>query len=252
VFDALLLLLLRRLRLLDWGMVCDTLYLQRGKKIARFFSVLDTKMSGAYSRRRRARSKLHSKKHRRRGGGRRNALFSKKNFNSKNGFLTSVWGPSMWFTLHLISLNFPVAPTNRQRREYKKFFDSLQHVLPCGICRENLGNNFQCTGYGKHVFKNRDTLSRFVHELHNCVNRMLGKEECRMNYADMRHTYENFRARCNLTDADGKKESHKKKKEGGCTDPITGVKSKCTLRIVPVDYCTSSLHIDKRCICKPA
>ena len=190
----------------------------------------------------------------RRGGGAPSALasvFKSSDFDSKNGFLTSVWGPSLWFVLHIISLNYATAPSVRQRREYQAFFDSLKHVLPCGICRENLGKNLKCTGYGPHVFKNRATLSKFVHKLHNCVNGMLGKDKCEMSYHDMRKMYENFRARCSLTHS-SKNSSKRGRKhsagEGGCTDPVTGVKSKCTLRIVPIDYCANSMEIDKRCI----
>ena len=174
--------------------------------------------------------------------------FLKTDFNSKNGFLTSVWGPSLWFVLHIISLNYPMAPSARNRREYRKFFDSLQHVLPCGICRDNLCRNLKCTGYGPHVFKSRSTLSRFVHKLHNCVSGMLGKDKCKLSYKDMRKMYENFRARCSLKNSSRRATRKKRAGEGGCTDPVSGIKSKCTLRIVPIDYCTSSIEIDKRCI----
>ena len=32
--------------------------------------------------------------------------FIKDDFNNSNGFLTSVWGPPMWVTLHIISFNY--------------------------------------------------------------------------------------------------------------------------------------------------
>ena len=42
--------------------------------------------------------------------------FSNNDLDSNNGMLTSVWGPSMWFTLHIISFNYPVKPTQDQKK----------------------------------------------------------------------------------------------------------------------------------------
>jgi FAD-linked sulfhydryl oxidase len=174
---------------------------------------------------------------------------------SKNGFLTDVWGPSLWLVLHTISMNYPCQPTAKQRTAYKKFFDSLQHVLPCGKCRDNLCNNLRCTNYGPHVFNNRETLSHWVYTLHACVNKMLGKQT-ELSYDTLRHTFENFRARCGPSPAapkyrggGGKARSHTRKRESGCTQPVTGVRSKCILKIVPKHCAAQTLAIDKRCLC---
>ena len=37
-------------------------------------------------------------------------VFNKDDYNSSDGMLTYVWGPSMWHTLHTISFNYPVKP----------------------------------------------------------------------------------------------------------------------------------------------
>ena len=202
--------------------------------------------------------------------------FTNADFRSADGFLTSVWGPSLWMTLHTISLNYPCKPTAAQRKQYKAFFDSLQHVLPCGKCRDNLKTNLKATAYGPHVFASRDTLSKWVHALHTNVNEMLGKPN-RVSYDAMRQTYEHFRARCGTvrdpvrqaacneaaaanaaSTMRGGGGRHKKGTRrrpgvgvahGGCTQPLSGVKSRCVLRIVPA-RCgarASSLSIDERC-----
>ena len=197
-----------------------------------------------------------SRKKKNKGG----SLFSESDFKSKDGFLTNVWGPSMWLTLHTISLNYPCQPTKVQKKQYRTFFDSLQHVLPCGKCRENLGSNFKCTKYGDHVFDNRETLSKWVYQLHKCVNKMLGKTNS-VSYKKMRHTFENFRARCptSYKKKNKRKENIGGKKlknkctpivhESGCTNPVTGIKSKCILKIVPIECSQKTLKIDKRCLC---
>ena len=53
----------------------------------------------------------------------KNNTFCKKDYESSDGMLTSVWGPSMWHTLHAISFNYPVKPTSKQKRDYFRFFN---------------------------------------------------------------------------------------------------------------------------------
>ena len=64
-------------------------------------------------------------------------VFGESEFNSGDGMLTTVWGPSLWHTLHTISFNYPVNPTNEEKKNYQKFICSLRHVLPCKYCRMN-------------------------------------------------------------------------------------------------------------------
>ena len=178
--------------------------------------------------------------------------FNTEDLNSNDGFLTYVWGPSLWMTLHTISFNYPCHPTNAQKKQYQAFFDSLQHVLPCGKCRTNLVDNLKTTNYNKNVFQNRETLSKWVYDLHACVNSMLGKDTL-TSYEDVRHTYENFRARCSLKPTmigGAKKTTQTKSIEQGCTVPLTGVKSKCEIRIVPACKRSPTMKIDKRCLCR--
>ena len=54
---------------------------------------------------------------------RREAMYSKREFNSGDGMLTTVWGPSMWHTLHTISFNYPVKPDMKTRKQYFAFFN---------------------------------------------------------------------------------------------------------------------------------
>ena len=45
--------------------------------------------------------------------------YRKKDYQSGEGMLTSVWGPSLWHTLHTISFNYPVKPTKEQKKIIK-------------------------------------------------------------------------------------------------------------------------------------
>ena len=66
--------------------------------------------------------------------------FSSKDYMSGDGMLTSVWVPAAWHLLHTISFNYPITPTEEQKKYYKEFIESMTNVLPCKYCRMNLEN----------------------------------------------------------------------------------------------------------------
>ena len=169
------------------------------------------------------------------------SIFNKEHFNSGDGMLTSVWGPPLWHTLHTISFNYPIKPTQEQKDNYFNYFKSLEHVLPCRFCRDNYKDNLKNLKFNKKHFKNRETLSKFVYNLHEQVNKNLGKNST-LTYDQVRDRYEHFRARC-LNNQTTKTTV----KEKGCTDPLYGVKSKCVLNIIPKTSKKESLIIDPKC-----
>ena len=89
--------------------------------------------------------------------------FNNNEFNSGDGMLTSVWGPSMWHTLHTISFNYPVNPKTIDKTNYMKFFLSLKNILPCKYCRINYVKNLKSVPLNIKVMKNRNTLSKWLY-----------------------------------------------------------------------------------------
>ncbi len=180
--------------------------------------------------------------------------FTKKDFNSGDGMLTTVWGPSMWHFLHTMSFNYPVTPTQEQKQQYMDFILSLRNVLPCKYCRMNLTNNLATRPLKMCHMESRDTFSRFVYDLHETVNKLLGKNSG-LTYCDVRERYEHFRSRC-TQDAPkvfdfkkfyrGKKGQHEK----GCTEPLYGKKAKCVISIVPQEVKVPTFSVDDQCIKK--
>jgi hypothetical protein len=177
-------------------------------------------------------------------------VFSKNDYKSGDGMLTSVWGPPMWHYLHTMSFNYPVNPTPADKKHYKDFIINLQHVLPCKYCRMNLTNNFKKKPLQMCNMASRDTFSRYVYELHEIVNKMLHKTS-HLSYCEVRERYEHFRSRCTEEKPkifNFKKTNTRRKKEKGCTEPLYGKKSKCVISIVPQEDKTATLKIDKKCI----
>lgn len=179
------------------------------------------------------------------GSKEKESVFSQEDFNSNDGFLTSTWGPSQWHMLHTISFNYPVKPTHKDKEHYRSFVLSLKHVLPCGKCRANLKENFKKLPLRMADMESRETFSRYIFNLHELINTMLGKSSG-LTYEEVRDTYENFRSRC--TKDIKKKIKTIKKKESGCTKPLYGKKAKCLLRIVPMDSKEPTFSVDDQCI----
>ena len=181
-------------------------------------------------------------------------VFKKGDFYSGDGFLTTVWGPSVWHSLHTISFNYPVSPTVEQKKQYRNFVLSLQNVLPCGACRKNLKTNFKHLPLTMKVMESRDTFSRYIYNLHELVNKML-KKKSNLTYCDVRERYEHFRSRCvdekpkvfKYSEITSQK-TQKNRNEKGCTEPLYGKKARCILNIVPQEEKGQSIQIDKKCM----
>lgn len=176
-----------------------------------------------------------------------NNVFDEKDYSSGDGMLTTVWGPMVWHFLHIISFNYPVNPTEVNKKHYMEYVKSLGNVLPCKYCRENYKKNLKIAGFNKGVFKDRDSFSKFVYNLHNTVNKMLKKDPktTPSSYEEVRFTYEHFRARCvNDTPIIPK---HIDKKENGCLIPLHGKKAKCVIHIVPKDSDQIGFKIHQKC-----
>ncbi len=183
--------------------------------------------------------------------------FTKKDFHSGDGMLTTVWGPSMWHFLHTMSFNYPVSPTPDQKRHYMDFILNLRNVLPCKYCRMNLTNNLATRPLKMCHMESRDTFSRFIYDLHETVNKLLGKNSG-LSYCDVRERYEHFRSRCtqdapkvfNFKEFYRGKKGKKGEHEKGCTEPLYGKKAKCVISIVPQEVKVPTFSVDDQCIKK--
>lgn len=177
-------------------------------------------------------------------------VFNKNDYNAGDGMQVSIWGPAAWHFIHTMSFNYPVNPTLENKKHYKDFIYNLRNVLPCKYCRINLTNNLKKKPLLMCHMKSRATFSRYVYELHELVNKMLGKKS-HLTYCDVRERYEHFRSRCTEEKPKiftFKRSQTKKKKEKGCTEPLYGKKSKCIINIVPQEDKSATFQMDKKCI----
>jgi len=166
--------------------------------------------------------------------------FNPEDYKSNDGMLTSIWGPSLWHVLHTMSFNYPTQPSKDDKIHYRDFILNLKYTLPCGKCRENLKKNIKELPLQMKNMDSRETFSKYVYDLHELVNKMLGKKSG-LSFEEIKDRYEHFRARC-------VNEKIQTKHENGCIKPLYGKKSKCILKIVPADVKCETLEINKECM----
>lgn len=181
------------------------------------------------------------------------APYNEKDYQSNDGMLTSVWGPSAWHFLHTMSFNYPVNPNKHEKKHYRNFVLSLKWTLPCGKCRKNLLKNFEKLPLEMKHMRSRTTFSKYVYDLHELINTMLNKKSG-LTYDMVRERYEHFRSRCSksIKEMEDILRQHNidsaKENEKGCVEPLYGEKSKCILKIVPQTEKCDTFQIDNNCI----
>jgi hypothetical protein len=91
-------------------------------------------------------------------------------------FDPAVWGPHYWFFLHTVSHTYPLYPNSVTKRKYYDLIQNMALFIP----NEKIGNdynklldNYPVTPY----LANRDSFIRWVHFIHNRINKLLDKEE---------------------------------------------------------------------------
>jgi uncharacterized protein YbaR (Trm112 family) len=88
----------------------------------------------------------------------------------------AIWGPSAWKFIHSVALNYPLEPTIIDKQHYRLFFEYLMHVLPCPKCKHNYEKEFNLLPIDS-ALENREALVYWTIDIHNSVNKRLGKRE---------------------------------------------------------------------------
>jgi hypothetical protein len=88
------------------------------------------------------------------------------------GYNPKIWGPEAWHFIHFVALNYPVNPTEIDKKRYSRFFNSLQHTLPCEGCAYNYAEKIKKT---PPRLESRKSLFEWTVDMHNEVNISNGK-----------------------------------------------------------------------------
>ena len=80
----------------------------------------------------------------------------------------SEWGRHAWQFLHAATFSYPDTPSLAQKDSTRQFFLNLGNVLPCPVCRGHYNENIKKR---PPVVKDRESLSRWLVDIHNEVNK---------------------------------------------------------------------------------
>lgn len=94
-----------------------------------------------------------------------------------SGLSLSRWGPNAWGFLHATSYAYPDSPTAVEQESMRRFLVVVGEVLPCRRCREHYASFMlrHFSGRELEVLRGRASLSRFLVDMHNDVNRRTEK-----------------------------------------------------------------------------
>lgn len=98
----------------------------------------------------------------------------------------SVWGPKYWFFLHTASMSYPDSPNETTKRKYYELLSNMPLFLPdseSSTAFVDLMDRYPVSSY----LDSRASLTRWVHFIHNKINRKLGKPE--PSYAQFMESY---------------------------------------------------------------
>lgn len=96
----------------------------------------------------------------------------------------SIWGPELWQVLHY--LTFQYNPLTQYNDMKLLFIEHLPNIMPCKSCREK---------YKEHIkkkpirLKSRDSLSKWLIDIHNLVNITKKNPTRKHTYKEVRQKY---------------------------------------------------------------
>ena len=97
------------------------------------------------------------------------------------------WGPHVWAAMHYIALGYPDDASSVDKVNYAQFYKSLYKVLPCITCANHYEELMRTNDVTKHM-ASKETLFAWTVEIHNAVNKRLGKREWSVEEALIRYT----------------------------------------------------------------
>lgn len=85
-----------------------------------------------------------------------------------HGVSPTVWGPPLWFVIHMVALMYSRKPTAAERLKTVKFFRGLADVLPCDYCKKHYAKELSTMDLA--AFDSRDTLFSWTVKFHDSVS----------------------------------------------------------------------------------
>jgi len=94
----------------------------------------------------------------------------------------SYWGKFYWKVIHITALAYPDNPTEEDKETYHRLYETIGQVLPCKKCTANYERHFIDNPID-YFLEDSEYLFRWTVQLHNIVNKELGKPQWSVEFA---------------------------------------------------------------------
>ena len=113
-----------------------------------------------------------------------------KDMKGRLGKVNIEYWNSYWKCLHFLSFIYPDEPSDNNKKEIKKLLSKMKaDGISCPQCRQHFINYLQKLNIDE-IVKSKDSLFNFFVDLHNSVNKKLGKGV--LNYEKVRELYKDL------------------------------------------------------------
>ena len=89
----------------------------------------------------------------------------------------SIWGPKAWHMLHAFSIGMNKSIKVEERKCYYLFYKTFAELIPCTVCKSHYIDYFYYIYTIEEKEINRESLKKYIYELHNIVNEDLNKPQ---------------------------------------------------------------------------
>ncbi len=101
--------------------------------------------------------------------------------NNINNISPDIWGPYGWKFLHYITLTYPKKPTQKDKENYKFFFQILGEILPCDKCKINYKKHISESPLSEKILNSKYNLVVWLVNMHNKVNYLNDKKQYKLD-----------------------------------------------------------------------
>lgn len=112
---------------------------------------------------------------------------------------TKFWGPPGWKFLHTLTFNYPINPSEKQKKLYKTYFELTGDILPCKYCRQSYKKFIKKLPIDDYL-NCREDIIKWLYNIHNMVNDKLRKQGNMIpqdpSIKNFCKKYEKHRAKC--------------------------------------------------------
>lgn len=78
-----------------------------------------------------------------------------------------LWGSGQWNFLEIMIRHFSDILTENQQKNLKLHLLSMEHILPCEICRKHYGDYVRKTNLINMDLSKKSTVKKWINDLHN-------------------------------------------------------------------------------------